>query len=575
MAKKLDKYQRMTYYNLPENYHYFEDGDVTKFDSLTGDEIDANFFVLEGRDINTIDVVKDEETGESNIVITFVNGEKLETENPFDEYIESLSFDYNKEDGVLTVCVNDCNEKPITVEGFLTLDDVKQLLAKYYTYTDNSLSGDGTVAAPLSIARSQRTGCIRLINDIVDELPTINMNIGDRYIIYETVDTYGRYYNFDGLQEVIAALEEEGNGWKVANKPDWDGILNYLESDLYKDHNAFSPSKWLGQKANTKLRQGTEFGLEYCGYAFNGDEKVISFKNEKAGFWAASNAIGKDLTNKDTEAWVKQFQYTKGQVYQTIIDNAIYSSIRLVKECGVNEKVNAAKILGEIYPVSVMLSDDDKPKMWTTINLNYQTENAKNCYKDESALVSKPYIKEWDGINWVTISAEDYAVFMLKSEDKLYYVRNNEIIPVNFDKTPTHKLVEAAEYEYNDYEYKGEFVISNNTIVYIINGSNIGEDNENLINDFSRFLGGLYHTNNVEPIQFNYKYYDWDDEGNNKGSNYKEIGVPVSQPVSLVTAIVAAYQADPTQVFKIKFDHTVVSVTINVVIYGVDPDTEG
>ena len=575
MAKKLDKYQIMTYYNLPENYHYFEDADVTKFDSLTGDEIDANFFVLEGRDINTIDVVKDEETGESSIVITLINGETIETENPFDEYIETLSFDYDKEEGILTICVNDCDEEPITVEGFLTLDDVKDLLKRYYTYTDNSLSGDGTVNSPLSIARSQRTGFVRPINAIVEELPTTGMNIGDRYVTYEIVDNYGRYYNFNGLQEVIAALEEEGNNWKVASKPDWDGILNYLESDLYKDHNSFSPSKWLGQKANTKLRQGTKFGLEYCGYVFNGDEKAVSFKNEKAGFWTASNAIGKELTNKDTEAWVKQFQYTRGQVYQTIVDNAIYSSIRLVKECSDNEKVNAAEILGEIYPVSVMPSDCGKTKMWTTVNLNYQTENVNNCFKDNSSLVSKPYIKEWDGSKWITIGIEDYTVFMLKSEDKLYYVKDNEIVPINFDKTPTEKLVEAAEYEYSDYEYKGEFLINDNTIDYTINQENIGEGGVNIMNDFARFLGGLYRTNKVEPIQFKYKYYDWDDEEPNKGSNYKEIGVPCTQPVSLVTAIVAAYQADPTQVFKVKFDHTVVSVTINVVVDEVEPETEG
>lgn len=575
MAKKLDKYQIMTYYNLPENYHYFEDADVTKFDSLTGDEIDANFFVLEGRDINTIDVVKDEETGESNIVITLINGEKIETENPFDEYIETLSFDYDREGGILTICVNDCDEEPITVEGFLTLDDVKDLLKKYYTYTDNSLSGDGTVNAPLSIARSQRTGFVKPINAIVEELPTTGMNIGDRYVTYETVDTYGRYYNFDGLQEVIAALEEEGNNWKVANKPDWDGILNYLESDLYKDHNSFNPSKWLGQKANTKLRQGSEFGLEYCGYVFNGDEKAVSFKNEKAGFWAASNAIGKDLTNKDSEAWVKQFQYTRGQVYQTIVDNAIYSSIRLVKECGENEKINAAEILGEIYPVSVMPSDCGKTKMWTTVNLNYQTENVNNCFKDDSSLVSKPYIKEWDGSKWVTIGIEDYTVFMLKSENKLYYAKNNEVVPINFDKTPTEKLVEAAEYEYSDYEYKGEFVLGEDRIDYTINQENIGEGGVNIMNDFARFLGGLYRTNKVEPIQFKYKYYDWDDEEPNKGSNYKEIGLPCTQPVSLVTAIVFAYNTDPKQVFKVKFDHTVVSVTINVVVDEVEPETEG
>lgn len=564
MAKELDKYQIMTYYNLPENYHYFEDVDVTKFDSLTGDEIDANFFVLEGRDINTIDVVRDEETGESYIRITLINGETIESENPFDEYIQTLSFEYDKEDGILTVCVNDCDEEPLKVEGFLTLKDVRELLKDYYTYTDGTISGDGTADAPLSISRSQRTGVVKAVNDIVDSLPTSGMVIGDRYISYSAIDNSGRYYNYDGLLEVIAALEEEGNGWKVANKHDWDNMLNHFETGIYKDHDSFKPSKWLGRKANTVLKFSQDFGLEYSGYVFNDDEKSVSFKNERAQFWTASNSIGKDLTNKDTEAWVKQFMTTRGQVYQTIVDNAIYSSIRLVKE--INDEVeSSARILGEIYPVSIMISDKGKSKMWTTVNLNYETQVARNSFKDESEIVSKPFIYEWDGSKWVIIKIEDYTAFILKTDNRMYYVHDNIILPVNHDKTPTDKLIDAAEYEYDDYEYKGEFVIGSDTIDYSINVADIGDGGRNIMNDFARFLGGLYRTNKVEPIQFKYKYYDWDDEGTLKGSNYKLIGEPIRQEISLVTAIVAAYQADPTQVFKVKFDHTVISVTINVV----------
>lgn len=564
MAKELDKYQIMTYYNLPENYHYFEDADVTKFDSLTGDEIDANFFVLEGRDIDKIDIVRDEETGESYLNITLINGETIESENPFDEYIESLSFDYDKEDGILTVCINDCDHEPIKVEGFLTLKDVKNLLKDYYTYTDGTISGNGTSDAPLSISRSERTGNVKPINDIVETLPTSGMNIGDRYIAYNTVDNSGRYYNFDGLLEVIAALEEEGHGWKVANKHDWDNMLNHFETGIFKDHNSHYPSKWLGKRANSVLKNWNDFGLDYCGYVFNGDEKSVSFKDERAQFWTASNAAGEDLCNKDTEAWVKQFMTTRGQVYQTIVDNAIYSSIRLVKDVD-DEVENSAEILGEIYPVSVMIADCGKSKMWTTINLNYETQIARNSFKDDSEIEAKPFIYEWDGYKWVIIRIEDYTTFMLKADNRMYYVHDNNILPVNCDKAPTHKLIEAAQYVYDDYEYSGEFVIGNDTIEYIIDAANIGEGGRNIMNDFARFLGALYRTNRVEPIRFNYQYYDWDDECTLKGSNYKRIGVPISQADSLVTAIVAAYQTDPTQVFKVKFDHTVINVTINVV----------
>ena len=591
MSANSDKYQKITYYKLPENYHYFEDVDVTKFDSLTGDEVDSNFFVLEGRDIYTIDVSEDGK----RLIINLVNGSTIESDNIFNDYIESLSFDYDPKTGVMTVCINDCDHEPLKVEGFLTLNDVAELLKDYCIYTDDTLTGDGSLDTPLSIANSQRTGMVKPINDVVDELPEEPV-IGDRYITYETIDNVGRFYNFDGIFDVMAALEEEGNGWKIASKYDWGDILNYFEKPVFRDHNKPMPSKWLGQKAGIELKSSPNFGLEFCGYVFDDDEKSVSFRDEKASFWCNTSTMGKPLTEHDTQAWVKQFQKTgprSGQVYQTLIDNAIYSSIRLVKEIDGTEAVSAAEILGTVYPVSVMHSVNSKSKMWITTNLDYDTEN-NNSFKGDTSFITKPFINEWDGEKWLKYSIDEYMSFILKSTDELCYIKDGIVTPVNdnselvsltervanlereveelavmvtnYHKPVQIKLEEAYAYQYDpEYEYKGEFVFGEDSIDYTINIANIGEGGKNIMNDFARLLGGLYRTNLVEPIQFKYKYYDWDDEGTNKGSNYKEIGVPCTQPVSLVTAIVAAYQADPTQVFKIKFDNTVVSVTITVV----------
>lgn len=594
MSTNSDIYQKITYYKLPENYHYYEDVDVTKFDSLTGDEVDANFFVLEGRDISSIEISEDRK----RLILNLVNGSTIESDNIFGNYIETLSFDYDDEDGILTVCINDCEHEPLKVEGFLTLKDVAKMLEDFYVHTDNTLTGNGSLDAPLSIAASHRTGMIKPIDDVVAVLPE-NPIIGSRYLMAERIDCVGRFYNFSGLFDIMNALEENGSKWRIASKDDWDEMLNYLEIPLYKDHNKPIPSKWLGQKANIKLKNLTNFGLEYCGYVFDDDEKSVSFKDEKASFWCNTNTFGKPVREGDTQAWVKQFKggdHPDGRVYQTLVDNAIFSSVRLVKDIEDGETVDAAEILGNIYPVTVMRSADGKNKMWITSNLDYDTRNY-HSFKSDSSFVTKPFINEWDGEKWIKYGIEGYTTFMIKSANALYYINNDghikpvdndvieriatlendivalenrvtslEIMVANYHKPVQTKLEEARAYVYDpQYEYKGEFEFGEESINYTINIANIGEGGRNIMNDFARLLGGLYRTNKVEPIQFNYKYYDWDDNGDNKGSNYKLIGESIRQENSLVTAIVAAYMADPTQVFKIKFDNTVVNTTITVV----------
>lgn len=603
MAKTVDKYQKMTYYNLPENYHYYEDADVTKFDSLTGDEIDGNFFVLEGRDIESIDVSEDRK----RMIINLVNGAQIESDNIFGEYIESLSFDYDKEDGILTVCVNDCDHEPIKVEGFLTLKDVAEMIEDFRIYTDDTIIGDGTIDSPLSIANSQKSGMIKPVKDIVSALPS-EPTVGDRYITLETMNANGRYYTFDGLLYIIKALEKEGNGWRVATKTDWAEMLNYMEKPIYRDHNSKAASKWLGSQAGSKLKNSKEFGLKYCGYVFNsksddeeGGYEFVSYNGTRASFWCASSTMGRPLTDEDTQAWVKQFYIEgprSGQVYQTIVDNAILSSIRLVKDIEGGDTVGATKILGTVYPVSAMKSADGKNKMWTTVNLDYETENEYDSYKqDDPITVTEPFVNEWDGENWIKYKLENYTTFMVTSEDSLYsdelcYIKDGDVIPVNestvervatlesevesmmeliakYHTSVSVKLEDAIAYQYEDgYVYKGGFTLGEGRIDYTISQENIGEGGVNIMNDFARFLGALYRTHNIEPIQFKYKYYDWDDEGTLKGSNYKLAGEPINtegeNKNTLVGAIVAAYQADPTQTFKVKFDDTVIAVAISI-----------
>ena len=189
-----------------------------------------------------------------------------------------------------------------------------------------------------------------------------------------------------------------------------------------------------------------------------------------------------------------------------------------------------------------------------------------NSFKDESELVIKPFVNEWDGEKWIKMEIEDYTTFMLKATNQMYYVKDNEIFALNGEKTPFMELQDAKEYVYEDFTYTGTFTVGvDNTINYTILATDFG-DGRPMMNDFARFLGALYRTNKVEPIQFNYNYYDWDDNGTLKGSNYKRIGFPLDNTNSLVhdfVAYFAEHQSDEN--YKIKFDKTIITVTINII----------
>lgn len=437
----------ITYYKLNEDYHYSLE-DVTKNDSLTGSEIDNNFNILEGRDISSIKVSEDKK----KLQIVLINHEVIESPNILNDLADSLDFSYNDESGILTIDIND-GDDTIQVEGFVTLNDVVELMNEHFVTTDGTLTGNGTMFSPLSIARAHRTGAIKPIDDVVDELPDPEeetIPVGARYITREENNIDGKFYNFKGLTEVIAALEEEDNGWHVPTKPEWDALLNAMEPDpVDRTHGKLNDSTALGRMANTLLAdENSGFELKYCGYANKEQEMHLSYVGQQVYFWTGSSIMNKPICENSRNAYIKRFTVGEEGVYQNITDNTKFCSIRLVKKCSNSETVTAAEILGATYPVNVMRSATGDTRMWTTVNLNYDTEDS-NVFEGSEEYETRFYVNEWDGEKWIKSTLDDYIMFYLKSTNEICFAKEGDITPIPCGKTTFPILtLEKGENEY-------------------------------------------------------------------------------------------------------------------------------
>ena len=99
----------ITYYKLKSPYI----GDVTKNCSVSGIEIDNNFFTLEGRDVKSITV------DGTDIVLNLLNGEQLKAVDVLDNFITNISFD--KENGILKTYRN--NGEVEEFDGFVSIHE--------------------------------------------------------------------------------------------------------------------------------------------------------------------------------------------------------------------------------------------------------------------------------------------------------------------------------------------------------------------------------------------------------------------------------------------------------------------
>lgn len=397
----------ITYFRLNSPY----DGDVTKNCALTGNEVDNNFFTLEGRDIKSV------ELEDGKIVVNLMNGNRLTTDSITEGYTKDLSIDFDEANGVLTITRNGVTQ---TITGFLTTNNVNNAIA-----VDGTIKGNGLFGNPVGLSPMVKTGQYRPVKKIVDmtngeELPKCeDLAVGDRFLTIEYVNEFGYLYNYRGLKKIACRLNEKGSEWRVPTKEDWDDLLDSVEPcEQFRTHTDARSNKFLGKLAGKFLKSPLYWKKEdtsdcdcghntndcgenhhcncgrdipcspnYCGefgtchyrhgfnnegigkYGFNvlpagyaNEAKDYLYFKERAYFWTATNHEYRD-------AYIKAFAYNKSTVLQDIMASDNYMSVRLVKNYNGYNFSESEEILGNVYSTVLMPSLKHGNTVWMSVNL--------------------------------------------------------------------------------------------------------------------------------------------------------------------------------------------------------------
>lgn len=246
------------YYKLVSEYPE----DVTKNCKLTINEVDHDLKTLKDYDIKSAEFIRDEKI----LVLTRNNGERLIVD--LSDMVYDLQANANcTESGVtLTMHYDGKNGvKDIKVDNLITLDMLRNKIEELIgtdiltkVITDGTLKGYGTLDSPLGLNGTEKTGqyapvISRLDLTDGDELPEV-AKLGTRYATVEYVNDYGYLYNGAGVKKISEHIEEEGRGWRVPSKEDWDKMLNLIEPCENRNHDSASCHRELGLVAGKYLK---------------------------------------------------------------------------------------------------------------------------------------------------------------------------------------------------------------------------------------------------------------------------------------------------------------------------------
>lgn len=473
----------ITYYRLQSDY----DGDVTRNCGLTGQEIDNNFYVLEGRDVKSLEVDGDD------ITIILYNGDRITAEDALSGYAKDLSFDFDKESGTLT----------ITQNGETTVIDGFGCGECGVVFTDSTLVGDGTKENPLGISPMEQTGHYQPVLNIIDEtngqsLPE-DPSMGDRYIVKNVVSNYGYLYDYHAVAKIACMLKCNGSDWHIPTLKEWNDMLNGVDST--KNHDNPTSSVYLGEYAGKLLKTATATEENPCGWlpcdndcdgqdnngchcgdnatnsadgctvsvnpcmsidchheqltpsdvepestdvtecreynfitpnGYADDSRDSTAFGKRARFWTAS------MVDKHN-AWMKGFDYCHNGVYQEIVATTNYMSLMLVKDFNGYNYYGSEDVLGQVVE-TIMLPGG---QIWTKTNLAIEAcpcTNGCKCHQikpnvgEDCDETSYNYIiAEWDGLQWIyKVIGEGEIVTVL--EDYVdYKIINGELVPNGAD----------------------------------------------------------------------------------------------------------------------------------------------
>lgn len=440
----------ITYYKLKSPYN----GDVTKNCSVSGIEIDNNFFTLEGRDVKSITV------DGTDIVLNLLNGEQLKAVDVLDNFITNISFD--KENGILKTYRN--NGEVEEFDGFVSIHEHNNHKHLDAVASNETLTGNGTHEKPLKLAEAYKTGQFKPVDKIVTDKKTEKPFIGERVLVSEERSAYGLLYNYSEVIQIACELDNTHSKWRIPSKADWDDMLNAVEPCKdNKNHDKSTPDRYFGKWAGKLLKskyywkdyEGCECDCKddedeemdgchcgkhrickptYCGefdtchfkagkfntqgidkYGFTvlpsgytDDGGIMNYFGERACFWTSTNM-------EYTNIFTKRFEYNSNKVYQGIVPAKCRMSLRLVKDYTGDNYTESENILGQNYPTVLMPSIKNGKAVWTSINIYYTSPSCKGCHcgcncmndnldptpNPNDILVKKYYIDEWNGFKWL------------------------------------------------------------------------------------------------------------------------------------------------------------------------------
>lgn len=440
----------ITYYKLKSPYN----GDVTKNCSVSGIEIDNNFFTLEGRDVKSITV------DGTDIVLNLLNGEQLKAVDVLDNFITNISFD--KENGILKTYRN--NGEVEEFDGFVSIHEHNNHKHLDAVASNETLTGNGTHEKPLKLAEAYKTGQFKPVDKIVTDKKTEKPFVGERVLVSEERSAYGLLYNYSEVIQIACELDNMHSKWRIPSKADWDDMLNAVEPCKdNKNHDKSTPDRYFGKWAGKLLKskyywkdyEGCECDCKddedeeingchcgkhrickpsYCGefdtchfkagkfntqgidkYGFTvlpsgytDDGGIMNYFGERACFWTSTNM-------EHTNIFTKRFEYNSNKVYQGIVPAKCRMSLRLVKDYTGDNYTENENILGQNYPTVLMPSVKNGKAVWTSINVYYTSPSCKGCHcgcngmndnldpipNPNDVLVKKYYIDEWNGFKWL------------------------------------------------------------------------------------------------------------------------------------------------------------------------------
>ena len=440
----------ITYYKLKSPYN----GDVTKNCSVSGIEIDNNFFTLEGRDVKSITV------DGTDIVLNLLNGEQLKAVDVLDNFITNISFD--KENGILKTYRN--NGEVEVFDGFVSIHEHNNHKHLDAVASNETLTGNGTHEKPLKLVEAYKTGQFKPVDKIVTDKKTEKPFVGERVLVSEERSAYGLLYNYSEVIQIACELDNTHSKWRIPSKADWDDMLNAVEPCTdNKNHDKSTPDRYFGKWAGKLLKskyywkdyEGCECDCKddedeemdgchcgkhrickptYCGefdtchfkagkfnrqgidkYGFTvlpsgytDDGGIMNYFGERACFWTSTNM-------EYTNIFTKRFEYNSNKVYQGIVPAKCRMSLRLVKDYTGDNYTESENILGQNYPTVLMPSVKNGKAVWTSINVYYTSPSCKGCHcccngmndnldpihNPNDILIKKYYIDEWNGFKWL------------------------------------------------------------------------------------------------------------------------------------------------------------------------------